>query len=102
MSKTKKLPSRKRIALELLHQRLGPRSTISLLAGDTANVWEYIELRIDPDPFCTSCQMSSMNKKARSKTPLQPKSPLKWVFMDIIPSTSPKSLTSETTFSNYL
>ena len=25
-----------------------------------------------------------------------------WVFMDIIPSTAPKSLTNDTTFSNYL
>ena len=39
MAKTKKLPSREKIALELLHQKLGHRSTISLLAGDTANLW---------------------------------------------------------------
>ena len=37
--KTKELPSRNKTALELLHQILGHRSTISLLAGDTANVW---------------------------------------------------------------
>ena len=43
-----------------------------------------------------------MNKKARSNIPLKPKAPFKWVFMDIIPSTSPKSLTNDTTFSNYL
>ena len=43
-----------------------------------------------------------MHKKDRSKIPLKPKSPFKWVFMDIIPSTAPKSLTSETHFSNYL
>ena len=73
-----------------------------MLAGDTANVWEDVDLRIDTDPFCTSCQISSMNKKARSKIPLKPKAPFKWVFMDIIPSTAPKSLTSDTTFSNYL
>ena len=42
-----------------------------------------------------------MNKKDRSKIPLKPKSPLKWVFMDNIPSTARKSLTSDTTFSNY-
>ena len=53
MSKKNKFPSRKKIALELLHQRLGHRSTKSLLAGDTENVWEDVELRIDPDPFCT-------------------------------------------------
>ena len=99
---SKKNPARNKIALELLHQRLVHISTRSLLSGDTDNVWEDIELRIDPDPFCTSCQMSSMNKKARSKIPLKPKAPFKWVFMDIIPSIAPKSLTSDTTFSNYL
>ena len=58
MSKTKKLPERNKIALELSHQRLGHRSTRSLLAGDTANVWDDVDLRIDPDPFCTSYQIS--------------------------------------------
>ena len=43
-----------------------------------------------------------MNKKARSKNPLKPKSPFKWVFMDIIPSIAPTSLTSDTTFSGHL
>ena len=43
-----------------------------------------------------------MKKKARAKFPLKPKAPLKWVFMDIVPSTAPKSLTSNTNFSNYL
>ena len=84
MSKTKKLPSRNKIALELLHQILGHISTRSLLAGDTANAWEDIDLRIDTDPFCTSCQIYSMNKKARSKNPLNPKSPYKWFLMAII------------------
>ena len=67
MSKTKKIPARKRIVLELLHQILGHRSTRSLLDGDTANVWEDIELRIDRDPFYASCQLSSIKKKSRSK-----------------------------------
>ena len=51
MSKTKKLPARKKIALELLHQRLGHRSTRSLLAGYTANAWEDIVFIIYPDPY---------------------------------------------------
>ena len=102
MSTTKKLPARKKIALELLYQGLGHRSTRSLLAGDNANVWEYIELRIDPDPFFTSCQIFSTNKKSGYKIPLKPKSPFKWFLMNIIPSTAPKSLTSDTNFSNYI
>ena len=72
------------------------------MAEDTAKVWEDIEIRIDPDPFFTSCQISSMNKKSRSKIPLKPKAPFKWVFIYIIPSTASKSLTSDTAFSNYL
>ena len=43
-----------------------------------------------------------MNKKTRSKIPLKPKAPFKWAFMDMIPSTAPQSLTSDTKFSNYL
>ena len=62
MSKTKKLPARRKIALELLHQRLGHRSTRSFLDEDTANFWEDIEFRTDPDSFFTSCQISSMTK----------------------------------------
>ena len=43
-----------------------------------------------------------MNKKAMSKITLKPKATFKRVFIDIVPSTAPKSLTSDTTFSNYL
>ena len=43
-----------------------------------------------------------MNKKATSKILFKPEAPFKWVFMDIVPSTAPKSLTSDTTLSNYL
>ena len=43
-----------------------------------------------------------MNKKVRSKLPLKTKAPFKWVFMDIIPATTPKSLTNDTNFQNYL
>ena len=45
-----------------MHQRLGYRYTTSLLAGDTVNVWQDIEIRIDPYIFRTSCQISTINK----------------------------------------
>ena len=73
-----------------------------MLSGDTDNVWEDVELRIYPDPFFTSCQISAMNKKAWSKILLKPKATFKWVFIYIVPSTAPKSLTSDTTYSYYL
>ena len=44
-------PARKKIALEFLHQRLGHRYTRSLIAGDGANIWEDVDLRIYPDLF---------------------------------------------------
>ena len=34
------------------------------MAGDTSNSWKDIEIRIYPDPFFTSCQISSMKKRA--------------------------------------
>ena len=55
---TKKIPCRKMITSQLLHQKLGHRHNISLLSGDTANFWEDFELIIDPESFCTSCQTS--------------------------------------------
>ena len=72
------------------------------MAGYTANVGKDIEFRIYLDPFCTSRQIYPMNKKARSKSPLNPKAPFKWGFMDIITATAPIFLTSDTTFSNNL
>ena len=47
-----KIP-KKRVSLELLHQRLGQISTRSIVAIDTSNIWQDIDLRVDPDPFCT-------------------------------------------------
>ena len=65
---------------EILHHRLGHISTRSLISGYTANVCQDIELRIYPDPFYTSCQIFSTNKKAISKNPLKPKVTLKLVL----------------------
>ena len=49
----KNIAPRRKVALELLHHRLGHISTRSFMAGDTANVWQDILISIDPDPFCT-------------------------------------------------
>ena len=42
MSKSKKMSPRNKVGLELLHHRLGHISNISLVHGDTANVWQDI------------------------------------------------------------
>ena len=93
---------KKKVFLELLHQKLGNSSTRSLMEKDTSTFWKNIHFRIDTETFCTSCQISTLNKKTGSNTPLNPKTPFKWVFMDIIPAISSKILTKDTTFANYL
>ena len=57
----KQIPKRK-VSFELLHQWLGHMYTRLLLDGDTTNVFQYIDIRVDPDPFCTSCQISTIKK----------------------------------------
>ena len=54
------------------------------MAGDIENIWQDVELRIVPDPFCTSCQISPMNNKTRSKNPLKPKATFKWVLLVLL------------------
>ena len=60
-SKSQKKYSKKKVSFELLHQRVGNISTRSLMAEDTENVWKHIELRVDPDPFCTPYQIPTIN-----------------------------------------
>ena len=47
------------------------------MTGYTENVWSDTEHRMDPDPFCKSRQIYSMNEKSVSKNTLKPKAPLK-------------------------
>ena len=64
-SKSQKQIPKKNFSLELLHQILGHRSTKSLLAVDTANIWQDIEIRVYPDAFFTTCHISTINWKDR-------------------------------------
>ena len=101
-SKSQKKINKKRASLGLLYQRLGHISKRSLLDGGNANIWQDIDLRVYPYPFCTSCQISTINKKVISKKPLRSKITFKSLFMNITPDKSPKILTKDSTFSNYL
>ena len=51
MSKPQKQILKKKVFLELLHQKLGHRSTRSLLAGESEMFWQDIDLRIDSNQF---------------------------------------------------
>ena len=41
-AKSKKMAPKKKVDLGFLHHRLGQRYTISLMDGDTENIWQYI------------------------------------------------------------
>ena len=69
---------------------------------ENANVWKDIEIRVDPDPLCTSCHISKINRNPVSKTPLNHKTHFKWEFMDIIPVISYNFLTKYSTIDNFL
>ena len=97
-SKSKKQIIKRKVFWLSLHQRLGHRSTRLILAGYNAHFWKDVEPRVDHDLFFTSCQISTINKNAISKTPLKSKTPFKWVFMDIIPAISSKILTKDNFF----
>ena len=84
--------------MELLHQILGHRSTRSLLARYTTNIWKYIDIRVYPDLFGTSCKISTINKNPIYNTPLNTKTSFKWVFMYIIRAITSKSLTKDNNF----
>ena len=43
-------------------------------------LWQDIEVWIDTELFCTSCQINSTNKKVRYKNQLKPKARFKWVL----------------------
>ena len=62
-SKSQKQIPKKKVSLELLHQIIGHISTRSLLDIYTANFGQVIEFRVDNEPFCTSCQIYTINKK---------------------------------------
>ena len=51
----------KKFYLGLLRKILGHRSTRSLLPVDTSNIWQDIDIRVDPELFCTFFQISTIN-----------------------------------------
>ena len=78
-SKSQMKISKRKVSLELLHQRFGHRSTRSIVSGDAANIKQDIEIKVDPDHFAHHA-ISPQN------------TPFKWVFIDIIPATFSKTL----------
>ena len=93
---------RTQVSLDLLHSRLGHRSTRALLAADAAEMWKDVEVKLSPDPFCTSCKIATITKRNRSKVPMKADRPLARVVMDIIPAPHKSSFDPNCDFSHYL
>ena len=94
---------RTQVSLDLLHARLGHRSTRALLAAFAADMWRDVEVKLSPDPFCTSYnKIAIITKRNRSKVPMGAENPLVRVFMDIIPAPHKSSFDPDCDLSNYL
>ena len=70
--------------------------------------WRYCKclathiVKVDSNYFCSSYQISLINKNYLSNKPLKPKTYFKCVVIDIVPAISSKSLTQDTNFDHYL
>ena len=73
-----------------------------MLAADAAEMWKDVEVKLSPDPFCTSCKIATITKRNRSKVPMGADRPLARVFMDIIPAPHKFSFDPNCDFSHYL
>ena len=71
------------------------------MSGDTANVWQDMEPRMDPDSFCTLCQISSI-KKGYIQEYIETKRTFQMGLWILFQKQHQKGLTSETTLSNHL
>lgn len=56
---------RKRVSLELIHNRLGHVGIKSILASDEAHVWNDVNVTADSTDFCVDCKLSVIRKADR-------------------------------------
>jgi transposase InsO family protein len=95
--------TKKHIALDLLHQRLGHRKCRALLAASEHEVWADTLIRMSPEQECVSCNISTIRASARSKDPhTKGLHAGEYVFMDIIHPVSKLGLTDDSTYPFYL
>jgi hypothetical protein len=97
------LANKRRIGLELLHQRLGHWKCHALLAASEHGVWEDTIICMGPEQECISrdistARASSRNKEARTGGTYASE----YIFLDILHPVVPVGLTQDTTFPFYL
>jgi transposase InsO family protein len=95
--------NKKRLSLELLHNRLGHRKCRTLLAAGEHNLWADVTVRMSPESGCLSCGISTIRATARNKEQHTGASaPGEYVFMDILHPITATGLTPNTSYAFYL
>jgi hypothetical protein len=91
--------NKKRIGLELIHQRLGHRKCRALLAASEHGVGADTMVRMGPEEECVSCEISTARATSRNKEAHTGANyPGEYVFMDILHPLVPVGLTKNSTF----
>ena len=101
----KKTSNKKKVGIDILYKRLGHRSIKTLLSANKDEVWNDVELQLQPDIISTSDHhIATIRKKARNKysEPDEKMLPGQKLCMDLISSPSKIGITPETSFPFYL
>jgi hypothetical protein len=90
------------VPLQLLHARLGHRSTGALLTGELNNIWNDVQVIKEPDTFGGDCHVTLSRKKARNPQLNNDVKPGQMVFLDIQKNPFQHWLTSKSHFKYFL
>jgi hypothetical protein len=94
---------KKRLPLELLHQRLGHRKCRTLLAASEHQLWENTNIRMTGETGCLTCGLSTIRSRARNKEPHTGATrPGEYLFLDIQHPLVRAGLTMSTCYPFYL
>lgn len=95
--------NKKRLSLELLHNRLGHRKCCTLLTASEHNLREDVTVCMSPEAGCLSCGIAIIRSTAHNKEHHTGAStPGEYIFMDIIHPATATGLTPSTSYAFYL
>jgi hypothetical protein len=95
--------NKKRLPLELLHQRLGHRKCRTLLAANKHQLWEDVAIRMTGETGCLTCGIATIRSRARNKEPYTGATqPGEYLFLDIQHPLVAAGITLSTSYAFYL
>ena len=96
---------KKPVSLELMHRRLGHRSTKAIFAAEDAQIYDDVKIAPEHDKFCATCKISTIraaNRGPPKEEPRDPTKPGRTFFLDVQPNKARQALTRNDFFENYL